>query len=204
MQLVPAYLPSIAYMAQFLIRPVCFTLLTNYQKQTYRNRCSIHGANWKLNLIIPVEHHKTKAHVKDNEVCIKWDENWQKQHWKSITSAYRSSPFFEFYEDELSAVFFLQPRTLAEFNLALLSCLSSWLEIEDNFLFAKSYTALTHKEEKLLNPKQEIELAFPKYIQVFNSKHGFLPNLSILDLIFNLGPESHEYLKHVVSPSPNE
>ncbi len=111
--------------------------------------------------------------------------------------------FFEFYEDEFSAVFFLQPRTLAEFNLALLSCVCSWLEIEDNFLFAKTYTALTPKEEKLINPKQEGESTFPKYTQVFDSKYGFLPNLSILDLIFNLGPESYAYLKQVANPSPN-
>lgn len=204
MQLVPTYLPSIEYMAELVAKPIHFTLRTNYQKQTYRNRCSIYGANGKLNLIIPVEHNKVLAQQKDGDVKIKWDENWQKQHWKSIASAYSSSPFFEFYEDELKAAFFMQPKTLAAFNQGLLRCIFDWLDLEDEFLFSDKYKALTPLEEYLINPKQESDKLFPKYVQVFDNKHGFIPNLSVLDLIFNLGPESYDYLDQMANPNQGE
>ena len=102
MQFVPAYFPSIQYVKALLkAKDATFTLESNYQKQTYRNRCSIYGANGKLNLTIPIQHTKRDGRQKDKVVKIMWEENWQKLHWRSLSSAYRSSPFFEFYEDEL-------------------------------------------------------------------------------------------------------
>lgn len=203
MQLVPAYFPSIGYMTELVAHQIHFTLLGNYQKQTYRNRCSIYGSNGKLDLIIPVEHNKEKTHQKDSEVKIKWDENWQKQHWKSLTSAYSSSPFFAFYEHELKEVLFSRTKTLAAYNLGLLACIYEWLDIEDELLFSDQYKALTPAEESIVNPKEASSRIFPKYVQVFDNKHGFIPNLSVLDLIFNLGPESYDYLDQMANPSPS-
>ena len=196
MQFVPAYFPSIQYFKALIkAKEATFTLESNYQKQTYRNRCSIYGANGKLNLTIPIQHKKGQAHQKDKVVKILWEENWQKQHWKSISTAYRSSPFFEFYEDELRESFFKRPAYLMEYNLGLINCIMSLLEIEISLSFQQTYHPLSKIEESCINAKKSPEIAFPIYQQVFANKHGFIPYLSILDLIFNEGPQSLDYLE---------
>lgn len=204
MQLIPAYLPSLHYMATLMREADSqFSLLSHYQKQTYRNRCKIYGANGVLNLSIPIHHTQTNGHQKDGDVAIKWEENWQTQHWKSITSAYRSSPYFEFYEDEFKSAFFEKPISLMEYNLGLLKLLTTWLSIEMPKKYTKSYEALTEEEMQLINAKKKTEIAFPPYTQVFANKHGFLSNLSCIDLIFNLGPESKIYLNQwLANPTP--
>ena len=167
----------------------------HYQKQTYRNRCTIYGANGRLNLTIPIQHTKAKQHQKDGEVKIMWEQDWQKQHWKSLESAYRSSPFFEFYEDELQEVFFQRPKGLMEYNLNLLQCLMEWLALDIDLEFADEYKPFNEEENQLIQAKKETVVALPPYTQVFENKHGFLSNLSVLDLIFNHGPESSIYLE---------
>ena len=198
MQFVPAYFPSIQYiMALMKAKEARFTLESNYQKQTYRNRCSIYGANGKLNLTIPIQHKKDQTHQKDKEVKILWEENWQNQHWKSITTAYRSSPFFEFYEDELKEHFIKKSEGLMEYNLNLIEGVLSLLEIEIPFNFKESYSPLSTTEESWINAKIQPQIRFPVYQQVFADKHGFIPYLSILDLIFNQGPQSLDYLENL-------
>ena len=198
MQFVPAYFPSIQYVKALIkAKETTFTLESNYQKQTYRNRCSIYGANGKLNLTIPIQHTKRDGHQKDSSVKIMWEENWQILHWKSLTSAYRSSPFFEFYEDELKEVFFKQPEKLMDFNIGLLKCILSFLEIDFSFSFEEDYSSLSSLEESLINAKKEATINYPIYQQVFANKHGFIPHLSIVDLLFNLGPQSIDYLERL-------
>ena len=198
MQFVPAYFPSIQYVKALLkAKDATFALESNYQKQTYRNRCSIYGANGKLNLTIPIQHTKRDGHQKDKVVKIMWEENWQKLHWRSLSSAYRSSPFFEFYEDELKEVFFKQPEKLMDFNIDLLSCILSLIEIDLSFSFKENYSPLSPLEESLINAKKESTISYPVYQQVFATKHGFIPHLSILDLLFNLGPQSLDYLERL-------
>lgn len=198
MQFIPSYFPSIQYVHALLkADEAVFTTHAHYQKQTYRNRCSIYGANGKLNLTIPIQHKKSQGHQKDDAVKIMWEEDWQNLHWKSLTSAYRSSPFFEFYEDELKEHFFIQPDGLMDFNLAQLKGLLAVLEIDITFKFADEYIPLNRKEEELINAKKTSTLSLPSYQQVFTIKHGFIPHLSILDLIFNLGPESLDYLEQL-------
>ena len=198
MQFVPAYFPSIQYVKALLkAKDATFALESNYQKQTYRNRCSIYGANGKLNLTIPIQHTKRDGHQKDKVVKIMWKENWQKLHWRSLSSAYRSSPFFEFYEDELKEVFFKQPEKLMDFNIDLLSCILSLIEIDLSFSFKKNYSPLSPLEESLINAKKESTISYPVYQQVFATKHGFIPHLSFLDLLFNLGPQSLDYLERL-------
>lgn len=198
MQFIPAYFPSIQYIKALIkAKETTFTLESNYQKQTYRNRCSIYGANGKLNLTIPIQHTKRDGHQKDSSVKIMWEENWQMLHWKSLTSAYRSSPFFEFYEDELKEVFFQQPEKLMDFNIGLLKCILSFLEIDFSFSFKEDYSPLSPLEESLINAKKEPTISYPIYQQVFATKHGFISHLSIVDLLFNQGPQSLDYLEQL-------
>lgn len=198
MQFVPAYFPSIQYIKAFIKdQEREITLVCNYQKQTYRNRCSIYGANGRLNLVIPVQHKKVVAHQKDHEIKIMWEENWQKLHWRSIESAYRSSPFFEFYQDELKESFFKQPEKLSDFNLHLLKTILSLIEVATTYSFKENYTPLSALEENLINAKLKPLNSFPVYQQVFAPKHGFISHLSILDLLFNEGPQSLDYLEQL-------
>ena len=183
-----------------------------YQKQTYRNRADIYGANGKLSLIIPVKHCSgTRYKVKDIEIDYATD--WRRLHWKGIVSAYNSSPFFEYYQDIFEPYYKMEFRFLIDLNLKLndevlkiLSCsLMPKLSqefipinksygntvISNNIFISKDLRDTIHPKSLL---KNDDEFNVIKYTQVFEQKHGFIPNLSILDLIFNLGPESSEYL----------
>jgi len=175
---------------------VFFDLHGHYLKQNFRNRTEIYGANGKLNLIIPVEKHKNHTALQD--IKISYDHFWQKQHWRSIASAYRSSPYFEFYEEELETVFMKHYTYLVEFNLALQNKILDLLSMSPIVSFSKEH----HKEIEgftdyrgYFTPKNK-SLEVPKelYNQVFEEKYGFLPNLFILDLLFNEGPNTVSFL----------
>jgi len=196
MQLIPTYLPSINYMSHLVKYPCIFSTQCNYQKQTHRNRSYIYGANGKLGLTIPIHHTKKNGHQKDCEVRIKWEENWQKQHWKSLESAYRSSPFFEFYEDDLKSIFFVESEFLMDYNYQLIENLCDWLEVDFPNQKTNIYQPLNPREEQLILAKNKADILLNRYPQVFETKHGFISNLSILDLLFNLGPESSTYLNN--------
>ena len=173
----------------------------NYQKQTYRNRTTIAGANGILNLSIPVNRSSKEERLKDIEVSINYEEQWQKNHWKSFKSAYSSSPFFEFYEDDLKEVFFTHKSNLIDFNTSLLYLFLEWCEIEVEVSMSQEEVVFHPTTNMLIASKEVSPLSFPKYTQVFDNKFGFLPNLSVLDLISNLGPESSSYLNLVdISP----
>ena len=188
----PAYLPSIRYMAWIVAKKeITFVLTNHYQKQTYRNRTEIYGANGKLNLTIPISHNKNQKNQLDRDVNIFNDSSWQRDHWKSLESSYRSSPFFEFYEDDLYPFFHEKYLKLMDLNMALIKKIFSLLEIVIKFKKTNKYDEFS----ELINAKQKTIYKIPIYHQVFNSKYGFINNLSILDLIFNVGPESNNYLK---------
>ena len=188
----PAYLPSIKYMAWIVAqKEITFILNNHYQKQTYRNRTEIYGANGKLKLTIPIVHNKTQKYQLDSEVEIHGNSSWQKDHWKSLLSSYSSSPFFEFYGDDLYPFFHKRQEKLMDFNIALIKKIFSLLDIDVQF---KKMNEVEEFSE-LLNAKPKKVYITPEDHQVFNSKFGFINNLSILDLIFNVGPDSHNYLK---------
>ena len=188
----PAYLPSIRYMAWIVAKKeVTFVLTNHYQKQTYRNRTEIYGPNGKLKLTIPISHNKFQKNQLDREVKIFNDYCWQRDHWKSLESSYRSSPFFEFYEDDLYPFFHRRHEKLMDLNIALIKKIFSLLEIVIKF----KKTNKVDEFSELIRAKQKTFYKIPIYHQVFNSKYGFINNLSILDLIFNVGPESNNYLK---------
>lgn len=194
------YLPPISY----------FSLLCNaedvlieehefFVKQTYRNRCSIYGANGKLDLIIPLTHGKEKTILREKK--ISYASPWQTIHWKSIESAYRSSPYFEFFEQEFKQVFFERKEYLFEFNRNLLRCILEFLREKPHYTYSeewkKNYTSGIDLRLNLnpKNPTGTTTLAEPvPYYQVFGSRNGFIPHLSIIDLLFNTGLKSTEIL----------
>lgn len=201
MQFIPAYFPPIAYIAKLIENNVIFSVGGNYQKQTYRNRCSIHGANGKLNLTVPITHDGER---RDQKIKVSKAANWKTQHWKSFSSAYRSSPFFEFYEDDLKDVFFQEEKHLVNLNIQLIELVMQWLEFSFEYALQEEYEPLTEEESFYINAKIDPNISLPKYPQVFEIKNGFLPHLSILDLVFNLGPQSRDYLLDISTLLPSQ
>ena len=122
---------------------------------------------------------------------------WQNNHWKSFASAYQSSPFFEFYQDELEAVFFKRQKKLLDFNLDIMQLILDWLELDTQIQISRKQPLYNPTGEALISAKKTSAIYFPKYIQVFESKLGFISNLNALDLICCLGPESLSYLKKI-------
>lgn len=173
----------------------------NYQKQTYRNRMYVYGANGKLLLNIPVKHLHSpgvKQHQKYRDVRIENDFDWQKQHWKSLKSAYQTSPFFEFYEDDIFPLYHEKAEFLMHFNYRCFQKVCECLQVDINFKkteeFIKEPVGINDRRD-LINAKTRREIEF--YPQVFQEKKGFLHNLSILDLMFNEGPNTVNYLQQL-------
>ena len=194
----PTYFPSIAhFVAMVQADTVIFEVEDNYQKQTYRNRCHIYGANGRLSLNIPVHHtHKNRQLYRD--VKISNDSKWQLQHWKSLQSAYRTSPFYEYYEDDLAPLFHDRYEFLMDFNFAcldiVLDCLQFEITYQKTQIFEKEST-LAIDARSLVNARKEQQFELLPYTQVFSNKHGFISNLSILDLLCNEGTTSLNYLE---------
>lgn len=195
----PSYFPSIAQCVAIAnANALTFERCDNFNKQTYRNRCYIYAANGKLLLNIPVVHSQKNRQLY-RDVKIATSENWQGQHWKSLQSAYKMSPFFEFYDYELEPLFTKPFEYLLDFNLSCFEILCSCLELDTPINFTDTFEltpvdTLTDYRH-LVQAKKEPDYNFTPYTQVFAQKHGWLPNLSILDLLFNEGPNSINYLQ---------
>ena len=198
LEIFSSYIPNVATLA-VLAQQECVNIQTQafYQKQTYRNRTQIAGANGVLNLSIPIEKGVKVTRLVDQDVMISYDEMWQNNHWKSFVSAYQSSPFFEFYQDELEAVFFKKQKKLLDFNMDILQLIMDWLELDTQIKISTEQPLYNPTGEALISAKKATSLHLPKYIQVFESKLGFISNLNALDLICCLGPESPSYLKKI-------
>jgi len=198
LEIFSSYIPNVATLA-VLAQHECIDIQTQafYQKQNYRNRTQIAGANGVLNLIIPIEKSVKGTRLIDQDVLISYHEMWQNNHWKSFVSAYQSSPFFEFYQDELEFVFFKRQNKLLDFNLDILQLIMDWLELDTKIRISTEQPLYNPTGEALISAKKTTAIHFPKYIQVFESKLGFISNLNALDLICCLGPESLPYLKKI-------
>ena len=194
----PTYFPSIAhFVAIAKADSLAFEVEDNYQKQTYRNRTYIYGANGKLLLNVPIKHtHKNRQKYKD--VKIANDEKWQILHWKSLESAYRTSPFFEYYEDEFKPLFEKKHKFILDYNFECLELVFECLQLEFNYSKTTEYnfdvSPLTDFRN-LVNARKEPAFLFDEYTQVFGNKYGFINNLSILDLLFNEGTNALNYLE---------
>jgi hypothetical protein len=194
----PTYFPNIAhFVALVQADGVVFETDDNFLKQTYRTRTNIYAANGKLLLNIPVIHSQ-KNRQKYKDVKIANDYKWQDLHWKSLLSAYRTSPFFEYYEDELQPLFNMKTEFILDFNLkcfeVIRDCLQLELNVSKTEIFEKKVENKTDFRY-FVNAKAEHHQPFDSYTQVFDDKHGFINNLSILDLLFNEGPNALSYLE---------
>lgn len=200
-----AYLGSVQYFSKFLLyRGIEIEQWENYQKQSYRNRCYIYGANGRQYLGIPVcKVPDSKMPVRD--VVIDYSRPWQKIHWKSIESAYRLSPWFEFYADEFIRFYAQEYRKkfLFDLNAELTEVVLGLLKIPVKLKYTSCYekdvkAAADYRES--IHPKRRLSKPDPNftsmpYPQVFDSKYGFIPNLSIIDLLFNEGGHAGDLLE---------
>ena len=192
----PTYFPSIShYAAMVQADQILFEADDHYQKQTNRNRMYIYSANGTQLLNLPIKHTKN-THQKYKDVVLETAFDWQKQHFKSLEAGYRTSPFFEFYEDNIRPIFEKRHHFLFDLNLETHAIVCKALQIDLPYQLTEEY----HKETPavdlrvLANGKKDPHL-FTPYTQVFGQKHGYLNNLSILDLLFNEGPQALTYLK---------
>lgn len=190
----PNYFPNIHQFTKIIkAKKILFEVSDNYQKQTYRNRTYIYGANGKLGLFIPVVHaHKNRELFRD--IKISYETNWMALHLKSLQSAYRSSPYFEYFEDDFIELYSIKEKFLVDFNIKCINLISKLLDVDISHVKSKNYKESYTDHTDLRNlsiARKEKEYVTPNYIQVFVSKHGFLPNLSILDLLFSEGNNSN-------------
>ena len=197
----PTYFPNIAF---FTVCAQSDALIWevhgNYQKQSFRNRTYISNDRGIYMLSIPISHvgnHNGKQ--LNNEVRIDNSYPWQRRHWRTLETAYRTSPFFEFYEDDIKPLYENEFEYLIDFNLKTIEIICDCLQLE---MHSKRTEKFEHTPRSgadfryLANAKSKIQLEQENYVQVFGDRHGFLPNLSILDLLFNLGPSASAYLKN--------
>ncbi|QXU43829.1 WbqC family protein [Pedobacter sp. D749] len=193
------YLPPVGYFSllQKLGEDFLIEKHEHLAKQTYRNRASIYSPNGKLDITVPVVK-GAKTHTKMKDVRISYDFNWQRLHWLSLESCYRSSAYFEFYEDELSRFYTNKFEFLFDYNFELLEWLNKKLKLNKSFGVTGEYFDDIKPEldfRLIMNPKKQEDIVNNKsYYQVFEDKHQFLPNLSIVDLLFNQGPQARLYL----------
>ncbi|MDN3585740.1 WbqC family protein [Pedobacter aquatilis] len=193
------YLPPVGYISKLQSVSDNFLLekYEHFPKQTFRNRASIYSPNGKLDLTVPVvKGSKMRTAMKD--VKISYDFNWQRLHWMSFESSYRSSAYFEYYEHEFSEFYNKKYDFLFDFNLALLEWISKKLKLNVNYDFTNEYIDDLPSEldfRNFMNPKKTTDYLNNKpYYQVFEDKHEFIANLSIVDLLFNQGPQAKLYL----------
>ena len=199
-----SYLPSLQYFATLISHHhILIEKWEHFVKQTYRNRCYIYSANGALSLIIPIQHGRSE-HTIMKDVKIAHDYNWQKIHWKSIEAAYRCSPFFEFYEDEFAPFYQKKYEYLMDYNEELMDIILKLLDIQITISYTekheKKYAENSTDFRSSLSPQikmMDTHFHSPHYLQVFSNQHGFIPNLSIIDLLCNEGTNAKEYLNNL-------
>lgn len=191
-----AYLPPVQWFAKLLrYDKVYVEQYENYQKQTYRNRCMIAGPNGAISLTVPIEKPDTlKCLTKD--IRISDHGNWRHLHWNALESAYNQTPYFEYLKDDLRPFYEKSFRYLMDFNEELVAVICALIDIEPHIERTTDYIAVREDADfrDSIHPKkncqEDKDFAPVPYYQVFQQKYGFLPNLSIVDLLFNMGPES--------------
>lgn len=195
-----AYFPPVSWFSMFLaFDERIIEAYENYSKQSYRNRCLIYSANGALPLIVPVIK-TTGNHTLIKEIKIDYKQNWLINHCRSIESAYFRTPYFIHYYEELKSVLMKKHHFLLDLNNDLLFHLLKLLKVNDpSFRLSEDFNALSANDRRnSIHPKHNYnQIQFqPEYYQPFSHKHGFISDLSIIDLLFNLGPDSKEYLNN--------
>ncbi len=191
-----AYFPPVIYFSELInSERTVIEQYENYVKQSYRNRCEILSPGGKQTLSIPViKKSGQKQLIKD--VKIDYKNNWQAQHLKSLQAAYLSSPFFEFYIDSLLPFFKKKFTFLFDLNLEILQTILNEMQIERKINLSEKFVPEYPDNDfrYIIHPKKDLSTNLKEYTQVFSEKYGFVPNLSILDLLFNEGPNTENFL----------
>lgn len=192
----PTYFPSIShYIAMIQAKSVTFEVEDTFQKQTNRNRMYIYSPNGIQMLNISVKHDSANSNFKDIKIDNQY--NWQKNHFKSLEAAYKNSPFYEYFVDDLNPIFEKKHEFMLDLNFEVFELVNAALGISIPFEKTTEYLhEVTDKTDYryLVNGKKDTTQIEP-YTQVFDTKHGFINNLSILDLLFNEGRYAVDYLK---------
>lgn len=189
------YLPPVSYFSALEANEPDFLIekYEHFPKQTYRNRTSISSPNGSLDLYVPVIK-GSKVHTIYKDVKISYDFKWQRLHWLSLQNCYRNSAYFEYYEDELSKFYHQQYEYLFDYNLELFKWVLGKLKKNIDLRFTEEYIKETDPgfdfRSKLHHKKNEVIFSAKPYFQVFEDRNGFMPNLSILDLLFSQGPQA--------------
>jgi len=200
----PQYWGSLAYFQEIVqAGTVTWDVSSHYRKGSYRNRCHIMGPNGMLSLSVPLEKGKDQ-HTAMGKVRISYTENWRKDHWQSLVASYRRSAYFEYYEEDIAPLYEETFEYLSDLNRATLEVVARLLKQSWNLESTTAYIAPGAFEGKdlrdtiLPNPaKMQQARDFEPYQQVFMDRMDFLPNLSILDALFNMGPRTLDYLKNI-------
>ncbi|MEF9987089.1 MAG: WbqC family protein [Bacteroidales bacterium] len=201
-----AYFPPIEYFIAIAnSNATLIELEETYQKQSYRTRCHINSGNGLLVLTVPVLRDKGDHKIPIKEIKIDYSKPWILQHKRAIEAAYMSSPFFEYYVDDIFPILDKKEPSLFNLNSSIISAIISLIGLKNNISFTDNYIKTQNEGildlREQIHPKyrgasllQKMEIEKP-YYQVFTNKQGFIPNLSILDLLFNEGPNSISFLK---------
>ncbi len=192
-----AYLPPVEYLAKISEADMVYIEAEeNYHKQSYRNRCYILTPQGPKHLTVPVfmgSLHKT--HIRD--IKIDYSKRWQQVHLRTLISAYNSSPFFIYYFSIIEKIILRDHKYLLDLNTELLIEILKMLKLYADPVYTSEFLPLSNTEGDFrytIDPKKKTVYRQREYFQVFNYLHGFVPRLSIVDLIFNMGPESTDYL----------
>jgi hypothetical protein len=200
-----AYWPNLHYFYYVLhAETILIEQHEHYGKQSYRNRCVVLSANGPLNLSIPVKNLKPKQLISEVELAYK--ENWKVRHWRAIQSAYNNSPYFEYFEQDIQHFYEIEYDHLLDYNLHQLKLLLKLFRVEKKISLTQAFDKSFDQGSDLRsssNPKMSYtqdplvrDLLNQPYYQTFEAKFAFVPNLSILDLLFNKGLESLDYLNY--------
>jgi len=193
------YLPPVSYFSALTAQNYEFLIEKeeHFPKQTFRNRARVYSPNGPLDLFLPVIK-GSKYHTKMKDVKISYDFKWQRLHWLSLESCYRNSPYFEFYEDELAPFYEKKYEFLFDFNLEMLQWILKQMKKSPEIGFTAEYIKEVAPDldfrSKIQFKTPELLVPVKPYSQVFGDRHGFLPNMSIVDLLFNQGPQAKHYL----------
>jgi len=197
----PTYFPNILTFATLMQNEIIWEVEDNYQKQTFRNRCFICNDQGKHLLSIPIQHVGGKeGRQKYKEVKLDNSYRWQRQHWRTLQTAYRTSPYFEFYEDDIAPLYTKTYTHLLDYNLKAIEIICNCLQIDMPQLKTEKFElqpSCVYDMRALVEAKKKIEFEQPEYNQVFGDRHGFIKNLSVLDLLFNEGTNALSYLKNL-------
>lgn len=195
-----AYLPSTAYMACLAQHDVVrIERLETFPKQTFRNRCTIATGNGLQTLTVPVVRPEGN-HTRTEQMGISYQEPWNIRHWRAIVSAYNTAPYFLYYRDGLEKILMRRYDALLELNHDLLRYLLQKLKIDCRIEYTVEFSPLIAADDlrtALTCKSAQSGTSFPAYSQVFEERYGFQSNLSVIDLLFNLGPEARTYLRNL-------